>query len=44
MYDLCFAQELYEEILKNKFKFIGLSEVWNVKDKGQFKIPDIKIT
>lgn len=33
-------QELYEDVFKNKFHFIGLSEVWNVKDTDEFRIPD----
>ena len=32
-------QELYEENFKNKFKLIGLSEIWNVKDIDHFRIP-----
>ena len=35
--------ELYEDIFKSKFSLIGLSEIWNVKDVDQFKIPEYSI-
>ena len=36
-------QELYEDIFKGRFNFIGLSDIWSVRDVNQFKISDYNL-
>ena len=36
-------QELYEDVFKGRFNFIGLSEIWSVRDVNQFKISDYNL-